>query len=80
MKKLFEKDEEETLEDEKDISKAVQDIKNIEGFVEPEKPDMSQFDDLAKKTEAVIEKTSKFGEDPRFIMKELDKMKNILNF
>jgi len=41
MKKLFEKDEEETLEDEKDISKAVQDIKNIEGFVEPEKPDMS---------------------------------------
>jgi hypothetical protein len=53
-------------------------VKKIDGFVEPEKPDVTEFDELEQKTEKIKELSGKFVENPRMIMKEVDTMKKLL--
>ena len=78
MLEIMEKDEEDIMEDVKDIKKAISEVKKIEGFVEPEKPDVKEFDELEQKTEKIKELSGKFVENPRMIMKEVDTMKKLL--
>ncbi len=78
MMKIMVKEEEDIMEDVKDIKKTVQEVRKIEGFVEPDKPDVKEFDELEEKTKKVRELSSKFVENPRLIMKEVDTMKKLL--
>ena len=78
MMKIFEAEEEDEIEPESKIKKAVEAVKNIEGFVQPEKPDLTEFDELADKSKAIQDLSSKFVENPRIIMKEVENMKTLL--
>ena len=72
-------EEDNILESVDKIKSAVEKTLKIEGYVPPPKPDLSEFNGFDQKIGEAKSISDKFVENPRVIMKEVDRMKQLLN-